>query len=168
MAKFYAGIGSRETPSEILELMTKAARALSADGWILRSGHAGGADLAFEEGSDPNLKEIYIPWRGFNGSSSGLYQISPEALEMAATFHPAWNRCSQGAQKLHARNCAQILGDNLHTPVDFVVCWTKDGRASGGTGQAMRLAQHHKIRIFNLYYQAVRDEVLAFCQELAA
>lgn len=44
----YAGIGSRETPMEVLELMTKASAWLGARGYTLQSGGAIGADMAFE------------------------------------------------------------------------------------------------------------------------
>lgn len=44
----YAGIGSRETPMEVLELMTKASTWLGARGYTLQSGGAIGADMAFE------------------------------------------------------------------------------------------------------------------------
>ena len=44
----YAGIGSRETPTEVLELMTKASTWLGARGYTLQSGGAIGADMAFE------------------------------------------------------------------------------------------------------------------------
>ena len=67
---------------------------------------------------------------------------------MAAEFHPAWDRCSRGARALHARNCHQVLGWDLKTPSEFILCWTKDGKASGGTGQAMRIAKAFNIPIY--------------------
>lgn len=57
----YTGIGSRETPPEIQEIMTNYARKLDKLGFILRSGGAMGADTAFEKGS--TNKEIYLPWK---------------------------------------------------------------------------------------------------------
>jgi predicted Rossmann fold nucleotide-binding protein DprA/Smf involved in DNA uptake len=47
MGMIYAGIGSRETPKEVLKSMTNYAKELSATGWVLRSGGADGADTAF-------------------------------------------------------------------------------------------------------------------------
>lgn len=49
-----------------------------------------------------------------------------------------------------SRNSYQVLEKDLNTPVEFVLCWTKDGKASGGTGQAMRIAKDKNIPIFNL------------------
>src|SRR5665213_2210255 len=140
--RYYAGIGSRDTPLYWCAKMAEEAKELAWKGFILRSGHADGADKAFEEGCDfhdPTLKEIWIPWKGFNDSVS-INLPSPEAFEMAAAFHPAWSRCGRGARALHARNCHQILGRDLKTPVEFVVCWTKGGKLVGGTAQALRIA----------------------------
>ena len=70
MNKYYTGVGSRETPKDVLDLMEKIAYKLSKKGWILRSGGAEGADSAFFQGcekySSTPIAEIYIPWNGFN------------------------------------------------------------------------------------------------------
>ncbi len=56
-----------------------------------------------------------------------------------------------------ARNSQQILGQNLNDYCAFVVCWTPDGaenattKQSGGTGQAIRIANHYGIPVINLY-----------------
>jgi len=47
---YYAGIGSRKTPPDILALMEACAYKLARYGWNLRSGGAPGADQAFERG----------------------------------------------------------------------------------------------------------------------
>lgn len=181
MSLYYAGIGSRQTPDNILEVMTSVASALEKLGFILRSGGAGGADLAFELGvQDVANKEIYLPWPGFNSEErfkllgnralhGKIHNIHPavqkQAQQMAAKYHPAWHRCSQGAKKLHARNCHQALGRDLKTPSAFCVCWTKNGQASGGTGQALRIFKDRNIPIYNLYWdedkQNLKNIILA-------
>jgi len=152
MTEYYSGIGSRETPTEIQILMTSFARHLSTLGFILRSGGAPGADSAFELGALPGLSEIYLPWQGFNNKKSNM-KILPEAIEIAAKYHPAWGRLNSSARQFHTRNVHQILGADLRTPSKFVVCWTSDGKASGGTGQAMRIALDKGIPIYNLYHR---------------
>jgi hypothetical protein len=147
--KYYAGIGSRETPDDILEIMTEIAIAAEKKDYILRSGGAAGADSAFEKGAG-DKKIIYIPWEGFNDSKEKAISITTEALKMASEFHPAWHYLSYGARKLQARNCYQILGEDLKTPVNFVICWTSNGKDKGGTGQAIRLAKANDITVFNL------------------
>ena len=113
------------------------------------SGGAPGADKAFEAGA--TRKEIYLPWRGFEGSDSTLYPPSEAAVVMAATIHPAWDKCSPKAKLLHARNCHQILGPNLNEPVDFILCWTPKGETVGGTATGIRLAERHNITVYNLF-----------------
>lgn len=147
----YAGIGSRETPTYALEYFSKLAAYLSTKGAILRSGGAQGADKAFELGCDRvnGEKEIYLPWKGFEKSSSNLIVWNTKAFEIAQSFHPNWERLSQGARKLQARNTHQVLGKDLETPSKFVICWTKDGKGQGGTGQALRIANHYGIPVFD-------------------
>lgn len=160
---YYSGIGSRETPPEILDLMEKIGEFLAKKGMVLRSGGANGADSAFEIGCDraQGQKEIYLPWKGFNKNKSDLHldknpmkDLKDKAYTIAERYHPAWESCNQGAKRMMARNGFQVLGIDLNTPVDFVVCWTpyiwKPGIKAGGTAQALRIAYDLGIKIFNL------------------
>jgi hypothetical protein len=149
---YYAGIGSRETPSEFCNLFERVAFYLAQKGCVLRSGHAKGADQAFEYGCDKarGQKEIYLPWKGFELSNSDLIvEINKEAYKIAKEFHPYFYRMSIGGQKLQARNSHQVLGKDLKTPSNFIICWTKGGKGEGGTGQALRIAKHYEIPIFD-------------------
>ena len=141
MPEFYAGIGSRETPTNILEIMKKVSKKLEGESFILRSGHATGADQAFESSIIYSYnKEIFV-----------AQDASLKAIEYASKFHGNWNNCSEYVKKLHGRNAMIILGQNLDKPVKFVICWTKNGKDIGGTGLALRIAIENKIPIFNLY-----------------
>ena len=155
--KFYAGIGSRKTPKEILELMARIAIKLESLGWVLRSGGAGGADSAF--GDAVKNKIIYIPWDGFDNGTNKIYSgkgvvvgSSDQARQMASELHPAWDRCSAGAQKLHSRNIYQVLGEEINPSSysRFIICWTPNGEAVGGTATAIKLAEQNGIEVFNL------------------
>jgi predicted Rossmann fold nucleotide-binding protein DprA/Smf involved in DNA uptake len=59
---YFGGIGSRETPENVLKIMTQLGYSLAKKDFILRSGGANGADLAFENGCDKanGKKEIII------------------------------------------------------------------------------------------------------------
>ena len=139
--KLYAGIGSRETPLEVCDMMKIIATKLESVGYVLRSGGAIGADSAFESGVLNNVnKEIFK-----------AFDATPESIEMAAKYHPKWESCMDYVRRLHGRNCMIILGQELITPVKFIICWTSDGKATGGTGQAIRLAIDKNIPIFNLH-----------------
>lgn len=155
LGKFYTGIGSRETPPEVLKLMRDIGAYLGSRGHTLRSGGADGADSAFEQGCDAvkGKKEIYLPWRDFNGNKSEFYRTMPEAEVIAARLHPAWDRCSRGARSLHARNIHQVLGQDLKSPSKRVIFWaptSSDGTPKGGTRTAVVLALEWDIQVSNL------------------
>jgi hypothetical protein len=147
---YYAGIGSRDTPLAVARQMENIAMLLALRGFTLRSGMAkrrynapddtDSADLAFERGcTSVNGRKVIR-----------VHTYDPAALAHAEQFHPAWNACSDFAKQLHARNSLIMLGDALDESVSFVVCWTPQGAVTGGTGQALRIAAHHNIPVFNL------------------
>lgn len=147
----YAGIGARATPIDVCRHMRNIAINLEATGFVLRSGHADGADKAFESGvTEEDNMEIYLPWKGFNGSKSSRYTICPRAFELAERYHPAWNKCGPYAKKLIARNGYQLLGQTLENPSKFAICWTPGGRTIGGTGQGIRIAEAYEIPVINM------------------
>lgn len=172
---YYAGIGSRETPSNVLLRMQQLARSaeLGYGGkWTLRSGFADGADKAFSAGAGmtyDKLMEVYIPWRGFNGAPPGdrrffaLDDLPTDVVEraqyIASVEHPCWGKVSAGGRKLHTRNVFQILGKTLDTPVSMVICWTPGGAGGGGTGQAIRIAKSLNIPVFDLYFPWAEDDM---------
>lgn len=73
-----------------------------------------------------------------------------ETEDIASQVHPAWERCNEWARGMHSRNCHQILGYDLQSPVDAVICWTPKGAVVGGTATALKLAKDAGIPIFNL------------------
>jgi hypothetical protein len=150
----YAGIGSRRTPSEICAVMADVGMHLSKFKWILRSGAALGADSAFETGHrrfdvDGSRCEIFVPVEGYNGHASKRLPVA-NAFEIAQRFVNEFDRRSTFARAAHARNMMQILGADLDDPVDIVICWTSDGKSSGGTGSAIRCAEAHGTPVLNL------------------
>jgi hypothetical protein len=147
--KYYAGIGSRETPKHIQTKMTTIARRLNSMGYCLRSGGADGADDAFEKGAVS--KQIFLPWEGFNGrrSDGSSYIIPPLNLELVEKYHPKPSLLTKKGLKFMSRNSYQVLGPQLVDPVEFVLCWTEGGNKKGGTAQAIRIAEDRGINVFN-------------------
>jgi hypothetical protein len=147
--KYFTGVGSRNTPNDILKLMARIALILCTDGWCLRSGGASGADSAFEQGCNH-----------VNGHKEIFYanDATPEAMAIAQSVHPAWQYCSEYARKLHGRNSFQVLGKDLSTPSIGLICWTPDAcishatrrRDTGGTGTAISIADNYGVTIANL------------------
>ena len=166
MSKFYAGVGSRRTPPEVMDLMRQLGRALGVLGYTLRSGGADGADAAFEGGAKGAGYpfEVYLPWYGFHDRMGPGYIVvdNPTVIAWAHScveaVHPAPHRLTKMAKMLMARNTYQVAGQGQNLLSQFVVCWTPDGaehrdettRDTGGTGQAIRLASLWSIPVFNL------------------
>ncbi len=179
---FVAGIGSRETPQNILNEMKKIGEWVrETKNFYITSGHAEGADWAFEQGAQERCI-VYCPWSGFNqhlksNANAIIPPTTQKAKDITEKYHPAPGKLSEGAMKLHCRNSYQVLGNEVGecftagiSPlrVKAVVCWTSDGKASGGTGQAVRIAQGHKIPILNMHNTNCNtaNKVIAFLQAL--
>ena len=112
------------------------------------------------------LRTVFLPWPGFNGwRGPGCVTFGDRALAklypFAAAHHDAWVRCSPAVRKLHARNVAVLGGVGITEPVHAVICWTRGGRAEGGTGLAIRLAETAGIPVFNLATVHPRDVCIA-------
>lgn len=153
------GIGSRETPDNILQEMEKIGKQLADNGYYVRSGHAQGADYAFEIGAKDKCI-AYLPWPNFNKNLPYLGRVAvvseerkshSKRVELVRNIHPNPDALSGGAWALMERNTCQVLGLDLDSPSDIVVCWTHDGKASGGTGMAIRLAERRGIPVLNMH-----------------
>lgn len=166
-SKKYAGIGARATPSNILKEMTKIATFLEKYGYTLRSGGAEGADTAFEQGvTSTDNCEIFLPWGMFNTHPSHLFPPHKKAFDIARVHHPKWSNLSDASQKLIARNSQQVLGQHLNENSEFIICWTPDGKASGGTGQAIRIATVYRIPVYNLFNEKDRVALRALLVDI--
>jgi hypothetical protein len=166
-AHSYAGIGSRETPTDVLALMQALAEKLAREGWVLRTGLSPGADQAFYRGAllSGAAIELYLPWPGLQGdvrfdiegaAVRELSAPSAAACELGRRFHPDWDALALPERQLLARDAHEVLGADLETPAELIVCWTADGSLDGedvhedGTGQALRIAHRHGIPVLNL------------------
>lgn len=156
---YYTGIGSRETPEEILKLFKKIAIQLNSWDYILRSGGALGADSAFEDGAG-DKKQIFLPWDGFQNKKvddkNYFLGITKSAFDIAKRYHPTFNNLGNKSKAFMTRNTMQVLGYDTLTPSEFIICWTKDGKDSGGTGQAIRIAKARGIMVYNFYNESDR------------
>lgn len=130
--------------------MTEIAMYMAEHNWVLRSGGANGADTAFETGAGEK-KEIYLPFRRFNNNISPLFIPSillDERAEILAKkvwnnrftsnmVYVSWASLKDSTKKFMIRNMYQLCGRDLTTMSRVVICWTADGKSSGGTGQAI-------------------------------
>jgi hypothetical protein len=163
----YAGVGSRQTPRDVLAVMEALAGQLAASGWVLRTGLSRGADQAFYCGAVTagGRVELYLPWPGFEAGArlqgdERTVRVtewpSAAACELAARHQAGWHRLSREQRLLLARDAHQVLGADLRSHARLVACWTADGGLDGqglyedGTGQALRIAHDHGVPVFNL------------------
>jgi hypothetical protein len=176
-SRAYAGIGSRETPPDVLALMEALAEKLAGEGFRLRTGLSPGADQAFYRGALRVAGEIelYLPWPSFEAEARAdaggdrvleLPQPSAAAFELSRAFHPQWETLELTERRLLARDAHELLGADLKSPAQLVVCWTADGSRDGrelfgdGTGQALRIAHHHGVPVRNLARPQDAEELL--------
>ena len=172
--KYFTLVGSRHISEKEYLTLFGLAKYFAQHGYILRSGKADGADtageLGFREGT--YLKpEIYIPWKNFKGGSVLLgdeivLPMPKETLEYVKKIHPAFDRLSQGALKLHQRNIHQVLGLDLHTPSEILIACAdfkfdqyNIERVKGGTATAWNLAKEFNIPCINIRNRS-KEEIL--------
>lgn len=151
----YTGVGSRETPQDVMHIMTEVAEGLSEQDWILRSGNAEGADRAFEIGSPVRLTESYLPWEKAQ-VPHGIVAITDEHTRLFRSVYrtpsggPWTPSMKRAATLLMTRNGNQVFGPDFVDPSDVLICWTPHGDPVGGTRQAIALAELIDIPVINL------------------
>lgn len=166
--KYYTGIGSRETPEDILKLFEEIGIILAKKGYSLRSGGAPGADSAFEKGCRlvNGNRQIFLPWKNFNNNPSKRFFINEQAFELGKKYYEMtgrkWSDINYAVKKLMSRNVYQVLGPKLDKPSDFIICWTPGGKEVGGTSQALRIAKDYNIKIYNF---AIEKNKIDFYKE---
>jgi len=151
----YAGIGSRKTPAPLLRTMHWMAGRIAHCNIILRTGGARGADTAFIDGAraagaPDSLVEVYRP-------RDALEPWGSWSLPTVARYHPNPQALSYSGTLLMARNAMQVLGPRGDDPVQFVVCWTPEGKGGGGTGQGIRIARDYDIPVYDLAVCNISD-----------
>ena len=160
---YYAGVGSRKTPEDVLALMQEVGARMSEAGYRLRSGGAIGADSAFHRGAleaGGTGEQIFLIRKRGDIPRGHVFDDDPLLERLALNFHPNANairppdgdRTSKRAValKLMSRNAYQVFGPDFSIPSSAVICWTPEGKGQGGTGQAIRLARAAEIPVIDL------------------
>ncbi|AFQ22269.1 DprA-like DNA recombination-mediator protein [Pectobacterium phage My1] len=153
-------------------------------GLTLLSGRAEGPDWAFQRGAEYAMTEsggivrqqIYLPKDSFNRKFGNIGARNPQhwsnysdAEDIMETLHPKGQYLTGFSRQAHTRNVYQILGDDLATPVSFVICYAKPlgkVRVSGGTATAVALAHRLGIPVYNLYDEKNIEAVYDLIKEL--
>lgn len=154
--KVYAGIGNPDTPPDILAQMVKIAQKLSGMGYTVRTSGGGPADDTFE--TNTSQVEVYLPWKNFNKKTSQYVRNHKDAPSIVKPFHPTFDSMTDAVKAIIARHAHVILGPDLNTPVDFLICWSQDGIENGDKRSIksgymsipVALAASRSIPVFNL------------------
>jgi len=158
--KYITIVGTRDATKEELQKLKDIAEKYHDKGYTLRSGGAEGADSVINHLENV---EIIIPWNGFNGLKHDGKRVfvldklpnQTRAKEITIKIHPAPDRLSQGALKLHTRNIYQITGvqdvnrKELSEKVYFIADEV-NGKVKGGTRTAVMLARGLNIPTVNI------------------
>lgn len=189
MSQHYSGIGAEETPTDVQKSMEKISLFLYKKKFIMRSGHCRGADWSFEKPLLPYINkrekvaEIYLGWNNFGREEHGIKKvwhdginyftftnfsksIQEKAEKLAASVHEDWEECGKWAKLLLSRDVLQLLGQDLKTPSNFVVCWTPGGKDIGGSRIVIRLAKKNGIPVYNLGNKDGLDKFREFAKRL--
>lgn len=162
-----ACFGSRETPANVLEVMTKLAAKIVQLGGVVASGHCYGADLAWEQGAIEAFEKstiripprmlICLPWARYNwnipcraGSIVEVLDLLPDdeklaILKEAEKHHGAWHRLSHGGKMLHGRNI--LIGRNSILGLTYL---NPKKIGGGGSGQCYRYLKSNNVPVFDL------------------
>ena len=179
---FFAGIGSRTIPKQTGYDMLTISHYLTENGYTLRSGNATGSDQAFASGVRNSNAQIWLPWKDFEvefrlehpnhsyrlvGDECCPGEPDPEAWDSVEKFHPYYKKMLAKKDTLESkkyyefmrfmsRNYRQVKGWG-EPDSEFVICWTHDGTDVGGTGQAIRIANHYNIPVFNMFNMNAKE-----------
>jgi O-acetyl-ADP-ribose deacetylase (regulator of RNase III) len=120
-------------------------------------------DPSLEPGHYAKVVNCFLPWPGFNGRDGGAREgfidfVHPNAESYTSQFHQGWSYLAPAGRKMMARNAMQVMNAQLDKPVKFLMCETPDAAINasmttgktGGTGQAIRIADHNGVRIYNI------------------
>ena len=179
-----AGIGSRNLPEEIkikIEEVMLFLNTITNNKLIVHTGDADGSDLYFKANAKNCIS--YLPFKGFNNSTSDKFIVCNKAVTLASFHHPYFEIMKNTTKQLMGRNVYQIMSDTFDNIVDCVICYTPDGvekskdvtvGKTGGTGLAISLADTIGVPVFNLaksdsvarikeFYFNIENNTPSFC-----
>lgn len=152
----YTVILDKAVPENILAKVEEIVKVLSGHGFTLRYGGTEEFESRFEKVAE--RKELILPWRDFNEKQSKFTFNNDRSLAVAKMFHPTFDTMKKGVQAFLARNARLILGHEMKSPTNFLICWTDDGceslrektSATGFVGHPIAIASAAHVPIYNL------------------
>lgn len=157
--KPYGVAGNENPPAQVIAAIERLVKLLEQRGYTMRSGGVRGVEDIAEKSIPPNGKmEIHLPWRDFEQKASRYTFNSDHAKAIARMFHPAFDTMKPAGQAFLCKNARVILGNNMKSPVLFLLVWTEDGAETlvervartGYAGHSISIAAHLGVPVFNL------------------
>lgn len=162
--KYATFVGSRKAPDAVIKECSKMVSEYVKRGYKVRSGNAEGFDQSLKDVGE-NDREIYLPYKDFGPKLKGKNVYIPDiefnnydkAVALVNKLHPN-KQLKEWQMKYLARDVYQVLGKDLNTPSELVICWTEDGAdniemltsKTGGTAMAIRIAEYYHIPVINI------------------
>ena len=166
----YSGIGHRNTPENVRNMMTNIGSQLAQMGFILRSGNAIGADQAWEEQVTRKMKEIFIVERKYSCPFGIIADVTQEQWDFVVSHYHggmrAFSKQSAYVQYLFLRNLNILCGKDLDDKVDFVAYWHEGEHCNGGTGHTISMAKTLEIPCFNIWSEKDQQAMDEFVTQL--
>ena len=142
--KYFGVIGDQEVDDSIKPMMLKVSKYLTEQGYTCVHGGNMGTEMTFAKGA--KYEKMILPWNGFNHMRGPIHNPPQKAYDLAAEVYPKWWKASKGMKKILARNAQVIFGENLDSPVEFLMTWGNNRI----TEHAESLARLHYVPVYNL------------------
>lgn len=162
---------NQDIPESILPMLEALTTKLNELGYTVRIGGNKGIEEFIED--KMQRKEVHLPWRNFNEKESKLTFNTKQAFILAKQFSPVYDRLPDSVKAFLARNVRLILGNNLKSPLLFLITWSKDGVESakhrtaqtGNVGHVIAMADMLRVPIFNLSKSSSVDRLKQYLQQ---
>lgn len=145
--KYYTGTGIVQVSKSMKETILAIAKYLSDQGYTLRTGLSKGMDAAFIEGSD-SVSLFTYEGENTNGADAFICEETDFIKRDLKENYLTLGALTKVARQRVVRSYYELLGEDLNTPSEFLVCYDP---CEGVVNYTHRLANRLGIKVYNLY-----------------
>lgn len=142
--------------SEVVDQIVKVATKLKDKGYIFRCDAPSDDKIAKKILAIEGLKkEVFLPFKKFNESVADKAIMSngyETPFKYAAqVYGKRYNELKPGARAVYASKLMAALGENSDNPVDFLICYSPDGREYMPDGHNKEKVDFAKLGTLSFY-----------------